>query len=276
MNSRINENQTEINEKRKNFNLNTKYKLKTNFRNSNKINRNNRYSADINKVRTYNYFLNNQINLNSTDVKNPSPTINSLQNKHNFDKNNRKGKYFFLNNNRNKCNTNYKNQTNYLFPFSQINRIKLFKSNSLEYFETLKRNKKQYTSDIIKSDSLNINNTSNPRNLYKRIFPNDSQNNFFKIKNINNIIIKSSMLNKRINPISRYRKIRTLNYCDASTNTNNERKIIENKIIQSAQKPKRPLMMDYFESEHKKFCHGFDKFKGRNKLKIPFFIVYKY
>ena len=35
-------------------------------------------------------------------------------------------------------------------------------------------------------------------------------------------------------------------------------------------------MVDYFESEHKKFCYGFDKYKGRNKYKIPFFIVYKY
>ena len=46
--------------------------------------------------------------------------------------------------------------------------------------------------------------------------------------------------------------------------------------MQTIQKYRRPLMIDYFESEHKKFYHGFDKLKGKNKYKIPFFIVYKY
>ena len=39
---------------------------------------------------------------------------------------------------------------------------------------------------------------------------------------------------------------------------------------------KRPLMIDYYYSEHKQFGYGFDKLKGKNKNKKPFFIVHKY
>ena len=44
----------------------------------------------------------------------------------------------------------------------------------------------------------------------------------------------------------------------------------------SSKNYKRPLMIDYFYSEHKKFCYGFDKLRGKNKYKKPYFIVHKY
>jgi hypothetical protein len=88
----------------------------------------------------------------------------------------------------------------------------------------------------------------------------------------------------------------TSNCCDASTNTNFENGFFNNKIINynlnrnhnkehkynnnyntsNSKKRKRPLMIDYFYSEHKKFCYGFDKLKGKNKIKRPLFIVHKY
>ena len=69
-------------------------------------------------------------------------------------------------------------------------------------------------------------------------------------------------------------KLRTIsNSCDASTNT---RGLFRNHNISSSKSLKRPLMIDYSYSEHKKFCYGFDKYKGKNRYKKPYFIVYKY
>jgi hypothetical protein len=64
------------------------------------------------------------------------------------------------------------------------------------------------------------------------------------------------------------------NSCDASTNTFD---ILKNKNSNKSLKNyKRPLMIDYFYSEHKKFCYGFDKLRGKDKYKKPYFIVHKY
>ena len=69
-------------------------------------------------------------------------------------------------------------------------------------------------------------------------------------------------------------KINTVsNACDASTNTLG---LFNNNKINNSKNYKRPLMIDYFYSEHKKFCYGFDKLKGKNKYKKPYFIVHKY
>ena len=61
------------------------------------------------------------------------------------------------------------------------------------------------------------------------------------------------------------------NFCDASTNT---LEMLQNKNIYK--RNRIPLMIDYFYSEHKKFGFGFDKLKGKNRNKKPFFIVHKY
>ena len=56
MNSRLNKNQTENNENRKNMSLNNRYHLNINFKSVDYLNNYNRYSADSNKVRSLNIF----------------------------------------------------------------------------------------------------------------------------------------------------------------------------------------------------------------------------
>ena len=278
MNSRLNKNQTENNENRKNMSLNNRYHLNINFKSVDYLNNYNRYSADSNKVRSHKYFLNNKIDvyLNSLNFRNPSKIIDHLRNSKIYNMNKLNSKYIILSNKKNTSFTNSCHKSNNSNLFGQMNRIKLFKSNSMEDFHAIRKGQTFYSIDNKKSNDLNIN-ISNSGSLYKRIFSNNSpQYNFFKIKNINKIILKNTMLNQRIMPSFRYHKLKTPNYCDASTNTFYEKSIIEKKKTQINIRNKRPLMIDYFESEHKKFCHGFDKYKGRNKNKIPFFIVHKY
>ena len=278
MNSRTIKRKAETNENKKNSLLNNKYHSRINFRSLNSNNRYNRYSADLKKIRTHKYFSENkQINLNSININStPSRTIKRIQDKNAFNSNKFNNKFFLLNNTRNLSNINSDHKSNN-FPIYQINRKKLFRNNSLGEFNDLNQNKSLNLKNSRKISDVKIDN-HNSKQLYEKIFPEGSPYHFFKIKNINEII-KSTMFNKRkIIPSFRSYKMNSSNYCDASTNTNCEnKKMIEKKQqIQIEQKYKRPLMVDYFESEHKKFCHGFDKFKGRNKYKIPFFIVYKY
>ena len=169
-------------------------------------------------------------------------------------------------------------------PSSQNNRNKLFRNNSLNNIHNDSSKNNLYPINIMKYNDLQINN-SNSMPIFKKIFPNNNLfYNDFKINNIynfKNIKIKSKLFNNK-KLLSNYDLNRqsSLNYCDASTNTNThfDTNLLENRKIyyRITKKNKRPLMIDYFDSEHKKFYHGFDKYKGKKKYKIPFFIVYKY
>ena len=119
----------------------------------------------------------------------------------------------------------------------------------------------------------------NKNNGCKNLTKSHSQNNFFFKNNKTSPKTNDKFNNKKI--VSNFKSIlisgkrRTFsNSCDASTNTfdifNNKRLNKNSKIY------KRPLMIDYFYSEHKKFCYGFDKLRGKNKYKKPYFIVHKY
>jgi len=234
----------------------------------------NRYSADINKIK-----FRRQNNLtNSLNIKNASlPTPTPKNYKKSFIISNLKSKYIILNNINSPILFKKFNQ-----PFSQINRKNLFQNNSMNNINNNlpKKNINQMI-NLMKYKNLKINN-SNSKPLFNKIFPENITNKAFKINNINNINkirIKEKVYNKKILSNSDCIKQNSLNYCDASTNTNAgfDTNFLENKIYYNVIKePKRPLMIDYFDSEHKKLYHGFDKFKGRKKYKIPFFIVYKY
>ena len=280
MKPRIKKNKTEKNANNKNvLLLNNRYHLNKNFRSMDN-NDYTRYSADLKKIRNNKYFSdnNNKISINSSGIKNSSTSINRIQNKNIFNFNKQKAKYLLIKK-RNISNTNSAHKSNNCQLNNQINRVKLFRNKSYGDFYSSNQNKPMNLKNDIKSNNEEINNfNSNSNLLYEKIFPNSSANNFFKIKNFNKIITKNTQFNKRIIPGFFSQKMNSSNYCDASTNTNYEsKKIIEIKPqIQINQKYKRPLMIDYFESEHKKFCYGFDKLKGRNKYKIPLFIVYKY
>ncbi len=159
-------------------------------------------------------------------------------------------------------------------------------SNENRYFHFLKKNKTNYSIQ-------NENNKSNNNIIYFRTIissfnkVNNSKNNF------NNNMDNNRNMNKtHTNKFLSSNKVcTTSNCCDASTNTNIENGFMKNKIINyhlnvnhnnkdyntsNSKKRKRPLMIDYFYSEHKKFCYGFDKLRGKNKLKRPLFIVHKY
>ena len=271
MNSRINANKTENNVKRKNLLLNKKFHNNKKFKSVEIINHNNRYSADSNKIRSFKYFYKNNNKIDYKEFKCQTPISSHLNHKIEINYNNLNKNIDFLNKKSFINNTNYKINNRIK---SQINTIKLFRNNSLNELHTLSKNEHF---NLMNNKLLNNINKINPKNLFKRVFPNSPQNNFFKIKNINKIILKKTILNKRIIPDFNSHK-NSLNYCDASTNTHYENKnnIIENQKININNKLRRPLMIDYFESEHKKFYHGFDKYKGKNRYKIPFFIVYKY
>ena len=268
----LNRNKTKNNLKRKNLSLNKEFHDNKNFKSIEIINYNNRFSADSNNIRMFKFLSKNKIKIDCKEIKCQTPTPSHFNHSVEIKYNNLNQNLFFLNKNKFINNTNYKINN---LRKSQTNRIKLFRNNSLKELYFSVQNEPFYLMNDEKSNDIN---KINSNNLYKRVLSNSSQNYFFKIKNINKIIIKRTMLNKRIIPSFSPRKKNSSNYCDASTNTYYEKKnsLIENKTINLYNKPKRPLMIDYFESEHKKFYHGFDKFKGKNKYKIPFFIVYKY
>jgi hypothetical protein len=169
----------------------------------------------------------------------------------------------------------------------------IFNNNSNEdrYFHFLKKNKTNYS--IQNENNKNNNNIIYYRTIissYNKI--NNSKNDF------NNNVKNNKNMNKtHTNKFFSSKKVcTTSNCCDASTNTNYENGFFKNKIINfnlngnhnkglkynynhntsNSKKRKRPLMIDYFYSEHKKFCYGFDKLRGKNKIKRPLFIVHKY
>ena len=120
----------------------------------------------------------------------------------------------------------------------------------------------------------------NKSSRYKRLTKSNSQINYNFLKT-NKVISKinenfySKKPKSNLGRIINSRKISTFsNSCDASTNTFD---ILKNKNSNKSLKNyKRPLMIDYFYSEHKKFCYGFDKLRGKDKYKKPYFIVHKY
>ena len=218
---------------------------------------------------SFNFSKNNN-NIDYKEFKFQTPISSRYKHKIEINYNNLNKNIDFLNKKTFINNTNYKINN----PIkSQINRIKLFRNNSLKELHILSQNEHFNLMNNKRSNNIN---KINQKNLYKKVFQNSSQNIFFKIKNINKIILKKTILNKRIIPNFNSHK-NSLNYCDASTNTHYENNNnLGNQKINLYNKLRRPLMIDYFESEHKKFCHGFDKYKGKNRYKIPFFIVYKY
>ena len=172
---------------------------------------------------------------------------------------------------------NFSNNNNNLFNSIEQSSRKYNKNDFIikgrNHSESLIKNKaKKSLFDVFKKNIKNIQISSN-----KKLNQNYSQYNFFKN---NNIIIKSFdkpkiiKLNKNIKYSKSMDKMRTIsNLCDASTNT---LEIFKNNNNDNFKIFKRPLMIDYSYSEHKKFCYGFDKLKGKNKYKRPYFIVYKY
>ena len=155
---------------------------------------------------------------------------------------------------------------------------------------------KKYFHKII--NSYDFNRKSNLNNKYNRVDSSESSNNLNKNDDIKNNIDKQLCSSDKISP--------STNCCDASTNTTSNIGLLSPRLINkdyknnyyinyiyysynnnyynkkndknyNFKKGKRPpLMVDYYYSEHKKFCYGLDKYKGRNKIKKPLFIVHKY
>ena len=275
MNSRLNKNQSRKNSKKiiilkKKQNSPNKFKTM----NINSISKYKRHSADLQKTRAYKYFkYNNKRKINSMNIKSQSTIIDRLNKKNSSINIKPKVKYILLN----KTNSNKKSSNKSNIPINQKKSQQIYRKIFLKNFSKLNRNRSTNVLNTDKSDTSELNN-SNSKTLYKKIFSNGFPHDFFRTKNINKIALKNTLLN---NPkrASNFRSsiINSSKNCDASTNTIDQiniKKIIPK--MQEIRKYKRPLMVDYLESEHKKFYHGFDKLKGRNRYKIPHFIVYKY
>ena len=237
------------------------------------------------------YFTQNKTkrNNNLLNIKNKTTNIKciSYQSLFNFDKNNN-------NNNQNEINNKDKNKINFpkLFLLKNIkekeNNINNYLYNSI--LHSSRKLSRNYPFNLEKNLSSSLTNyknksyyqtakdfykTNNENNNKEKKNNNNNQNfskyNFFKK---NQIINDNKKLIKKSKHFYSSDKIYTSpNYCDASTNTLD---LFQKKFISNYKKYKRPLMIDYFYSEHKKFCYGFDKLKGKNKYKKPFFIVHKY
>lgn len=152
-------------------------------------------------------------------------------------------------------------------PFTRNNYIKKEKQ--------LIRNKNKTFEDFFNPIK---NNKNNQFFHYTKLSQNNSQISIFNNKRItinkNNSNYKKKFIKNFHNLKNNDKTSFISNACDASTNTfgilNNKNNII------SSKKPKRPLMIDYSHSEHKQLYYGFDKLRGKNKYKKPYFIVYKY
>ena len=274
MNSGINKNQSRKNAK-KIILLKKKFNLPNKFKTLNSINKYNRYSTDLKKTRVIKYFpYNNQRKINSINIKNKSTIISRLSNKNSFSTIKINKKFLLLN--KNFQNSYQKSSIHSNLPINKKKSEKIYKKIFLKNVSDISKNK---SSNIINNDKSNTSEiiNSNSTTLHKKILSNGFPFNLFKIKNVNKLLLKNTILNTKQLPNFNSRKINSSKNCDASTNTNFQISIKENKPkMQTIQKYRRPLMIDYFESEHKKFYYGFDKLKGKNKYKIPFFIVYKY
>jgi len=187
-------------------------------------------------------------------------------------------KLFLLNNNEDKAINNIKLKCYNSSKNSHSNNISVKRSN---LFMIYKNNNNRNCLNLLKSKFTIKNENLLNHNRYKKITPSNSCKNYFKNKTICDSIMTSKNI-ERFNERIFFKKEKhfnsterlhnTSNYCDASTNT-----IIQvKKNRNNSNKNKRPLMIDYLYNEHKQFCYGFDKLKGKNKIKKPYFIVYKY
>ena len=236
----------------------------------------------VNDKKSY-FFTQYKYNKNtfSLDIKNRLSNIKSISYKKLFKINESKNNNDFINKDKNK-----------------IPKLYLLKSikenNNLNFFDSIIRSSRKNARNYFPvekhlSTNLTINkknrNIKTPINIYKsknnlvnNIYKNNSQRDFFfnqkNIINYNSHKTTNKKIGKNCKHFSSSDKIcTTSNCCDASTNTLS---LVSLQNYGCTKKHKRPLMIDYFYSEHKKFGYGFDKLKGKNKYKKPFFIVHKY
>ena len=228
---------------------------------------------------------NNELSLNG---KKRLSGIKSISHKNLFkiDENKYNNDFFDKNKDKNKTKTKFPKL--YLLKNNKEN-------NNLHLFDSIIRSSRKNTRNYFSiENNLLTNITKNKNNSYNKtlkdfckskfyinnICKNNSQKVFFSKKKT---IIKNNdykYINKKIdkkkhlNSSDKIDKIcTTSNCCDASTNTLS---LVSLQNFGNIKRYKRPLMIDYFHSEHKKFGYGFDKLKGKNKYKKPFFIVHKY
>ena len=202
----------------------------------------------------------------------------NIKDGNNTSKNNNKNNYPKLKNLKDILNNKIKyNRYNSIISsskrFTRNHFIQLEKNLSL----SLMNNRNETNDNIYKKINTKYRNKSS---RYKRLVKSNSQNNFNFLKK-NKVVSKANEIFYSKKPKSNFGriinsgKINTFSSsCDASTNTLD---ILKNKHSNKSLKIyKRPLMIDYFYSEHKKFCYGFDKLRGKDKYKKPYFIVHKY
>jgi hypothetical protein len=273
--------ETENNEYNVNILLSKKHKLFENLYHLNsRINSSNK--KELNDKKNY-FFTQYKYTKNafSLNIKNRLSNIKSISYKKLFKINESKNNNDFINKDKNKIPKLYllksiKENNNFNF-FDSI--ISSSRKNTRNYFPVEKHLSTNLT--INKKNSNRI----SPINIYKsknklinNIYKNNSQREFFfnqkNIINYKSHKTTNKKIGKNCKHFSSSDKIcTTSNCCDASTNTLS---LVSLQNYGFIKKYKRPLMIDYFYSEHKKFCYGFDKLKGKNKYKKPFFIVHKY
>ena len=273
--------------------LNKRYNLYKHFNNINSRNYiNNSVNKDKKSTMGLKYYFftqfknnRNNNNLQSAKTKNILSTINCISFNNLFNLEN--GKIITINNNKNK-NKN-------IFPKLSSLLVKGKKEKEKEKENNNIPNLNMPFNNTTRKLSRNYNNFKIEKNLstylsnnkYKRynksfkelliLKENKCINNLFKSDKIklnkkkDEVKVNKKLIKKSKHFYSSDKLYTSPNFCDASTNT---LEIVQNK--NNSKRNRRPLMIDYFYSEHKKFGFGFDKLKGKNKNKKPFFIVHKY
>ena len=276
---------TQYNENILNSLLNKRYYLYKHFNNINskKVINNSVNKDKKSKLGIKYYFftqVKNKRNSSLQNSKNILSTIKCVSFKNLF--NIESGKTIYINNKKNKNNfpklssllvepkKENNNINNLNMPIN--NKSRKFSRNNNFYIENnlstyyLTNNKyKSYNKSVKELFILDeINQTKYMNNLFK--------NDKIKIREKNDKEKVNKKLIKKSKHFYSSDKLYTSpNFCDASTNT---LEMLQNKNIYK--RNRIPLMIDYFYSEHKKFGFGFDKLKGKNRNKKPFFIVHKY
>lgn len=243
-------------------------------------NRINTTQSSINTNMKY-YYLTQNKNRNKIGLsisKKPLTNIKSLSYKklfnlnddsNNIDNNNKKDDYPKL--------FSLKNLKKFFNDKSKYNLYSSIDISSRKFRKNHKLKKQKLSSSLIKQmnekfkDPIKYKDNNN-----KKLTKSHSQNNYNLFKN-KKIVFKNKDKNNNQKIIKNLKYLidhhKISHACDASTNTVD---IFNNRNFKSIKNNKRPLMIDYFYSEHKKFCYGFDKLKGKNKYKKPYYIVYKY
>ena len=186
-------------------------------------------------------------------------------------------KLFLLNNKEEKTNNSIKlNFYNTIFDSLKNCKKNNITTKSKKLSESFKMNDNRIYSYLLK-ESYKQNIGDNRNNKQMKLKNNNSLNNLLKNNNIlttkmKNLFGNKFILKKSKDFYSTDKLYKNSNYRDASTNTT----VFLYKNGYNSNKNKRPLMIDYMYHEHKKFYYGFDKLKGKNKNKKPYFIVHKY